>query len=105
MSSGRRTSVARPDQYTPSRSCMPTTPRASTNAATDDIGTRSPSARRPVAKATARWPASAGTVHRVLDELGDPEGAHPLGVLPVLAHGAEGRLGGGRVQLRLAEDA
>ncbi len=53
MSSGRRTSVARPAQYAPSRSAGPTAARARAKSNVEAGATSSPAARNVRANATA----------------------------------------------------
>src|ERR1700722_7071740 len=105
MSSGRRTSVVRPAQYTGARWSTPRTPRASAKVVTDPRATSSPAPRSNRAKATAMrstpvtgaWsaagrvmPASGTPLDGRPDHLAEPGRPEPLLVLPVLEHRAEG---------------
>src|SRR5205823_1640861 len=94
MSSGRRTNVVRPAQYTDS-----TAPNASMKAATESTGTSSAAARRARAKPTA----SSGVIvisNVTVDHRLQARGAHPLLVLAVLHDGTEGGVGRRHVELR-----
>ena len=62
MSSGRRTSVARADQYTESLLSIPTSERALMNVSTESSGVGMSSCRNTRAKPTARCSASDSTV-------------------------------------------
>src|SRR6476659_9477942 len=98
MSSGRRTSVARPAQYTDSRRSTPTAARACANTRVLPTGTSSPDARRRRAKPTAARSspgASASTtrsgtpLQRGVHELVEAVRARALLVFAVLQDGAE----------------
>src|SRR5689334_18125291 len=133
MSSGFRTIVARPAQYTDCRLFSPTVPSASAKVSTVPIGTVIPTPRTTDANAAGRPPDSAsepavelvvpatigtggssgvgswgvGSSGATLDgrphQLADAGRPHALLVLAVLEHGAEGRLDGVLVQLRPAQ--
>src|SRR5688500_10022855 len=94
MSSGRRTSVARPAQYTPSGWSMPTAAKDSAYTTVAPVGTRSPAPRSTRTNATAirsgdATRCSGATAEDLLDEGVDALGAEALLVLAVLDHGAE----------------
>src|SRR5437879_3930233 len=110
MSSGLRTSTARPAQYTADRSSSPTTPRASAKVTTLPSATGNPAPRNTRAKAAANrsplsplaepavkvvapaaaftggslWGTSGATLHRGADQLAHPGRPHPFLVLAVL---------------------
>src|SRR3954453_11553908 len=87
MSSGLRTIVARPAQYTACRSSRPTASSASANVTTFPSGTAIPTPRTIRAKEAAiRVPASGPTLHRGADEFADADGPHPFLILAVLQH-------------------
>src|SRR5579859_7014719 len=87
MSSGRRTSVARPAQYTEARRSTPTRPRELAKVATHPTGTSSPAPRRTRENATAirstpvSWSGTA--LHRGPNQLADAHRSQALLVLPV----------------------
>src|SRR4051794_9040159 len=110
MSSGRRSSVARPAQYTESRVETPTAPSASANRMVVPTGTSTPAPRSTRAKPTANRSTStslrvpvpvpvpvsvsvSGTALRCgPDQLLDARGLRALLVFAVLEDGAEGDL-------------
>src|SRR5437763_6379212 len=108
MSSGLRTSVVRPAQYTPARSPIPTAASASAKVTTVPSGTVRPLLRRTRAKATAtRSTADAGsasaTQHGLTDEVAHAAGPYPFLVLAVLEHRAEGDVDGVLVELHASQ--
>src|SRR5580704_10573993 len=118
MSSGRRTSVVRPAQYTGDRLSTPRTPRASAKVVTDPNATSKPAPRSKRAKATAMrstpvtgawsgagWlmPASGAPLDDRPDHLGDARGPEALLILPVLEDGTEGDVDGVLIEVGPAE--
>src|SRR4051812_43517516 len=104
MSSGRRTRVARPAQYTPARSVSPTAPNASVKASTLPRGTISPAPRSTLANATAirpGWsptPFGSGPVEWGPHQLADAVSPDPFLILAVFENGAQGDVDGAFVQ-------
>src|SRR5437763_15303094 len=94
MSSGRRTNVVRPAQYTDS-----TAPNASMKAATESTGTSSAAARRARAKPTASSGVTVSS-NAIVDHRLQAGGAHPLLVLAILHDRTEGGVGRRHVELR-----
>src|SRR4051812_15389086 len=125
MSSGLRTIVARPAQYTACRSSRPTASSASANVTTFPSGTAIPTPRTIRANAGAnRAPAaffsdrggvcapeseknglggSGSTLHRGADEFADADGPHPFLILAVLEHRSQRGLDGVLVEVGAAE--
>src|SRR5216683_3142859 len=98
MSSGRRTSVALPAQYTDERRSMPTAPRALANVVTHPNGTSRPAPRRSRLNATVMRstpvrppePTSRTPKHGRADQLADTRSPQPLLVLPIFQNRSEG---------------
>src|SRR4051812_44860674 len=83
--SGPVNSVARPDQYTPSRDVSPTAARAVANASVAPTGTSRPSPRNTAANATAtRSAPGSGMARRGLDQCHQAVRPYPLLVFAVL---------------------
>src|SRR5688500_15597922 len=82
---------------------MPTWPSASTKVTTSPVATGTPKRRSVVAKAAAIRSTSPGTGDPGLDQRRDAGTAHPLLVLAVLEHRAEGGVDPAFVELGLAE--
>src|SRR3954453_9540606 len=125
MSSGLRTIVARPAQYTACRSSRPTASSASANVTTFPSGTAMPTPRTIRANAGAsRAPAaffsdfptssvrkseknglggSGATLHRGADEFAAADRPHPFLILAVLEHRSQRGLDGVLVEVGTAE--
>src|SRR3954463_349872 len=112
MSSGLRTSVVRPAQYTPSRPASPTASSASANVTTVPTGIVRPRLRSTRANATAistddsdesAAGGPSGTGHGLAHEVAYPRCPHALLILAVLEHRAQGDVDGVLVQLQAAE--
>src|ERR1700722_5566445 len=117
MSSGRRTRVARPAQYTALRAVTPTCPRAWAYRTAQPVGTSRPAPRRTrtnpvtirsggvsgVSATGASEPGSGTPDHRRLDQVVQAGFAHPGLILVVLEDRAEGEVEAALVDLGPAE--
>src|SRR6185295_9424471 len=114
MSSGRPSSVVRPDQYTGPERSTPVRVRASAKVTARPTGTSTPAPRSTRAKATAirsardpgGWPpdGSSGTAEqRRADHVGEALRAHAFLVFPVLEQRPERHLDGVLVEAGAAE--